>query len=407
MRRIALMFAVLGVLIFWAGIINILAENIGSDELDLVAYYDGAERLRAGLPLYREQVDLRRENIQYVYPPLTALVFLVFPTYPAAWWGWAAFSAACMLATVWLLLRELGPLLRRRVDPVWWLILIIALLNYPPVVSHLLWGQVQLQIALLLTGAWLCLRRGREYTAGALIGVAIAVKLYPLLLFAPLLAARRWRAVALALATALGITALSFLLAGPGAFTQYFTQVLPEINQTLGNNNPKGYSLTTMLKYLLGDSGVVVGLSLALRALILGAVTLAAARMKDAPDRALALGVTTLVLVTPTVWTHYFVLLYLPWLELLARAPRRRQYLLALAYLLIAVSSMQTETPGALDAILRLFPIGGGLLLLGAQLHDATFAPAESEPQPAGANATRPGASLPVAQSSSKDILEV
>jgi hypothetical protein len=210
-----------------------------------------------------------------------------------------------------------------------------------------------------------------------------------------------------ALATALGITALSFVLAGPGAFTQYFTQVLPEINQTLGNNNPKGYSLTTALKYLFGDSGFVVGLSLALRALILGAVTLVAARMKDAPDRALALGVTMLVLVTPTVWTHYFVLLYLPWLELLARAPRRRQYLLVLAYLLIAVSSMQMEATGAIDAILRLFPIGGGLLLMGAQLYDAVFPPPVGEPQPAGASAARPGVPLPIAQSPSKDILEV
>jgi hypothetical protein len=112
-------------------------------------------------------------------------------------------------------------------------------------------------------------------------------------------------------------------------------------------------------------------MSLVVRVAVVGAAMAAAARIMRAPDQALALGMTTLALAPPVVWEHYFVLLYLPWLELLSRAPGRRMPLLALAFFLIATASLAYHMPPSVGFYAHLPPICGALLLLGLQLESA------------------------------------
>ena len=371
LQRIATVVAVLVVLLFAGRIALTLITRASSPEADMVSYYDGTQRLREGLPLYRPNISIQQQNFQFIYPPPLAFILMPFPSYQAAWWGWGIFTIVCWLASLGLILRELWPSIRQRLAPMWRPLLIAALINFPPVESHLFWGQVQIQLLLLLTASWLCLRRGRDGWAGALLGLAIALKLFPALLIAPLLVQRRWRCIAVALAAAAGVFALSFALVGWDQGIYYLTRVVPEVDQSLSGVSNATTSIGAVLRGATGSPGLAYWASLAIRVAVVGAVMAAAARVTHAPDQALALGMTTLVLAPPVVWEHYFVLLYLPWLELLARVPSRRLPLMALAFFLIATASLAYHMPPSVGFYAHLPPICGALLLLGLQLESA------------------------------------
>jgi alpha-1,2-mannosyltransferase len=373
LNRIVAIVAVLVVLLFAAKIAQTLLSRAGSAETDLITYFDGAERLRAGLPLYAADIDLVRDGAfrHFIYPPPLAIAFTIFPTYAAAWWGWAAISILSWLAALALMLRELAPDLRQRISPMWRPILVAALINFPPVIAHLFWGQIQLLLLLLLVLCWLCLRRGRGLAAGALLGVAIALKIYPLLLLAPLLIQRRWRAAGAALAVAAGLVVLSFVVVGWEQARVYFTVVLPEVNRALAQSSPGNNSIEVVIRNATGSAGFAAWSSLAIRALVIGAVVAIAWWRRRAPAGGFAAGVIALVIVPPVVWEHYFVLLYLPWLVALAHMSRRQSALLAGAYFLIATASAAYHAPPGLGVVAQALPLVGALLLLGIMLAQA------------------------------------
>lgn len=365
LQRIVIPFAVLVVLLFAVRLALTLTERATSPEADMASYFDGTERLRAGLPLYRPNINIQQQNFQFIYPPPLALMLLPFPTYAAAWWGWATISIACWLGALGLLLRELGGVIRTRLDSLWWPLLIAALINFPPVQSHLFWGQLQLPLLLLLTASWLSLRRGQDVRAGIFLGLAIALKLFPALLILFLLIQRRWRCVMAASVTATAVLGVSFVLVGLDQAYYYFSTVLPEIEHSLAQTTVTTTSIGAVFRGAFGDPILASWVSLVIRSLVVVLAAIGSARLHNAPDRAFALGMTTLVLAPPVVWEHYFVLLYLPWLELLARAPQRR---LALAYFLIATASLAYHMPPGFGFVGHLLPISGALLLWGFQL---------------------------------------
>jgi hypothetical protein len=103
-----------------------------------------------------------------------------------------------------------------------------------------------------------------------------------------------------------------------------------------------------------------------------------ATRLRHAPDQAFALGMTMMVLIPQVVWGHYLVLLYLPWLETLARASRRQVIVLALAFFLIGTSALAFHVPPALLPLAQALPLCGALLLLAMQLRQV-FGPVSVE----------------------------
>jgi hypothetical protein len=378
--RITILFAGLIVLLFITKVALTLMERADAPVSDLLSYFDGAQRLRAGLPLYRPDFDLLRDGAyQFIYPPLLAFLLLPMPTYQIAWWGWAAFSIICWLVALWLLLRELSGDIRQKVGVVWLPVLLAALINFPPVLAHLFWGQLQLLLLLILVGSWLCLGRDRDVAAGVLLGLAIALKIFPVLLLVPLVAQRRWRCIAAAALTALGALLLSFAAVGWDQGWYYLTTVLPDVNRALGQYSPGNNSISSMLRNAIGDGSVTNGLSLVIRAAIVCAVALGAWRLRDDAARACALGATMLLLAPPVIWEHYFVLAYLPWLDALSRMRRGQGFLLGLAYFLIASASLAYHTPDNWIAVVQALPLAGALVLLGVQLQQALGQPIQGK----------------------------
>jgi hypothetical protein len=113
-----------------------------------------------------------------------------------------------------------------------------------------------------------------------------------------------------------------------------------------------------------------------LRLAFLGLICLAALRRPRAADQALALGATALFWLPPVVWSHYFVLAFLPLFDLIMRAPRRLLVGAMIAYFLIATASLLYYVPNQSLALARVPPILGALVLMGTQVAAALHTPA-------------------------------
>jgi hypothetical protein len=97
----------------------------------------------------------------------------------------------------------------------WMLLLVLFLAAAWPVRLLLETGNMETVVALALGTGVLAALRGRWWQGAALIGVAGAMKLYPLTLLGLLLSRRRYREFAFGLVTAAGVTLASLAMLGP------------------------------------------------------------------------------------------------------------------------------------------------------------------------------------------------
>ena len=88
-------------------------------------------------------------------------------------------------------------------------------------------GQFNLVLLVLLTGSWTADRSGRPLLAGALVGVATAIKLFPGFLLLYFVVRRDWKAIAAMAASLLILTGLTATVLGTAAYRDYVTEVLP------------------------------------------------------------------------------------------------------------------------------------------------------------------------------------
>ncbi len=114
--------------------------------------------------------------------------------------GFTILSFASLAASVVLLRECLSGIGRAGAERV---LLVTSLLIAPFVHSTLTLGALNSVLLLLIVATWAALQRRREWLAGGLLGLAIVIKLLPVLLLGYLLLTRRMRAVAGALAVSL------------------------------------------------------------------------------------------------------------------------------------------------------------------------------------------------------------
>lgn len=148
---------------------------------DFSIYYDWAVAVRRGADpyatdLYAQGVKLGLEvpNLhQVIYPPPALLVFGLLGYLPvhAAYWTWMALSAAAFALSLALLLDRyrLG-----RAAPA----MVGLILLWPPVTTHLWYGQSQFLILLLLVVVMRCLWLRRDGLAGLALAPAILFKAF-------------------------------------------------------------------------------------------------------------------------------------------------------------------------------------------------------------------------------------
>jgi hypothetical protein len=206
---------------------------------DFFQEYASARNWVGGLPVYDDyrksvrrylgmQLDERRWHIVVnAHPPSSVLLSLPFakPDFARAFLTWNVVSLAALAASLWIVQHRLKIALSAwSVAP----LVVLFLLCFP------LWeqcrlGQLTLILLLLLTGTWAAERSGWLWLAGALLGTATCVKLFPVFLFIYYVLRGRWKVVLSGLLTIAGLTALTAFILGVDAYRSYLFTVLPEI----------------------------------------------------------------------------------------------------------------------------------------------------------------------------------
>jgi hypothetical protein len=342
---------------------------------DFSAYWQAAGNVVAGLPIY-SAAQLAgpyspQQQFLYLYPPPFAAALTPFASFLPADarfvnWAWFGLGLAIVVASVLAIgaVERLGDrfeLLRGRGR--WWLV--TAALALPPVVAELVLGNVHLEILGLLTVAWLGVRRGTrrgDLGAGAAIGVATLIKVFPALLILWLLLTRRYRAAIAAGFAIAAVTLVTLPLTGVQPWLDYPT-VLANLGAPVDTKDT--LAPTVWLAPILGFGSarlLVTGVGVALIG-ILGW----RARGVTAPSPVLAASfggaVAASVLIAPAVYQHYLAILVLPLLLGLAAGVRLRW--LALSYFLMW-GGQQAALGDLAWVVNKGLPTAGAIALLAA-----------------------------------------
>ncbi|QJW96136.1 hypothetical protein FTUN_3692 [Frigoriglobus tundricola] len=302
--------------------------------LDFSQEWLSAKNYWSGVPVYADQTEalLRHTGVspdkleeilpRNAHPPAAVVV-----TLPSAALGYGAAHLVWNLLTLPLFLLSVGLIVRDLKIPVQlWSLLpaIVLLLLCGPLYYHLLLGQFNFPVLFLMTVAWVADRRERPGWAGAALGAAACLKLYPLFVFVYFLfAGRRLALITGAMAFLIG-NGIALMILGVHEFETYIRDVLPSLSHY--QSSSRNVSLNGLWVRLFDPhpgEGIVPlmpspvlgqALTLTSRFLIVAIVARASwlARSVESRDRAFAAAIVGMILVAPFSWTHYFTLLPLP-----------------------------------------------------------------------------------------------
>ena len=347
---------------------------------DFSHYYVAAIAMRDGLNPYA--IDLRPLGRQLgldgivratdtpffilCFEPLTRLS-------PArAYWIWFAINAAALALAMTLILRAAPRLDWRRV-----ISLSTIVLLYPPVSNHIFFAQTQFVVLLLIVVAMASCEARCDRSAGLALAVAGLLKVFPLAIAGYFIVQRRWRACAwlgagLCTGTALTILAFGFQRNASFVAGTYVTRSAGFLAR------PANVALGSFISRLFWYANGTVAMSpwlnwtriltvVTAELFLIGLTVFAtlprtnAARLDSLAGvspgcRGFALWTTAAIVLAPTAWIHYLVLLILPFMLIAAAgwnawASPRTLWLMIASYAAISLSmalagSAQTSLVG-------------------------------------------------------------
>jgi len=225
--------AVVGVLLC-VGLVPRLLGLLRTDPFsDVAAYYQAAQRLNSGQPLYGAGIDVNASEF-YRYPPLLAIAFQPLTAFPyevvAA--GWGILMAGSLAATI----AVLGT--RRRAT--WILMATLAF----PIAWSLAIGQAQVLVTLLLAIA-------RPWS----VALAGQLKVLPALAAIYWVARREWGALGRFALWSGGLMALQAILQ-PEATLDFFR--VTNLEQVGNIDNLSPYGISPVLWGVLAAAGLVL-----------------------------------------------------------------------------------------------------------------------------------------------------
>jgi len=303
---------------------------------DFALDYVSAKAVLDGRDPYTPIHDLVRD---YLHPPAKILkdvlpganwhtpfkLLLTLPLallpYRAAGIVWLLLSSAAYVGAALLLAAGLG--WKRSTG----FVLGVGMLIIPVVQKDLSTGNLNGELLLLLVAAWYLARRRRDGWAGAYIGLAAALKVFPGLMLLPFIAARRWKAVSAALSSSVAFTALGLVALGPSKAVGYVRAGAGSQGFRYWDASPANVGWWGMATRWLSPNGWVphmdleaLGLAFALAGVVVFFLLAARPRWGLSGDPFWS-AAPLMLLIWPIVWDHYLVLV-LPWVVLvLLRAP--------------------------------------------------------------------------------------
>lgn len=320
---------------------------------DLNVYYGAINYWADGNDIY----DFVRRGSTYgfTYPPFAALTML-----PMALVSWPVAvvigSALTIIATLWLMRRLLGPMIRRYGWTPWFTVAIAfcLLAVYEPYRETFLFGQVNMLLLGLVAFDLLVVLPHRSRWAGVAIGLATAIKLTPGIFIVYLLVTKRWRAAVMASATAAAATLFAAAVA-PDASREFWTSALWDTDRVGALSFISNQSLQGVIARL--DPAHPSRLLWAFAALAL--LTFWFIRVRQAVqrhDEVLGLALTGIVgvLLSPVTWIHHLVWA-IPAFVLIAERGGKRLWVfagVAFAILCSRLVWLYTNDFGGLDGFL-------------------------------------------------------
>jgi len=247
------------------------------------------------------------------HPPLVPVVLAPF----VGWIGYfkpillfEAISLASLVFMIWLWSKAFAIRLARKQ----WLLFLLVLLGSEPVFEVLRGAGLSGLLAALVVAVWYLMRTERNGSAGVVLGVAAGLKLFPIVAAGAMLFGRMRAVIALALSCG-AIVAGIVCLHGAGIFTDYAATAHADAAEYGWFRN--NYGLLANIRYFLrGDRTFLVPLLavLCLAICLISAFVLYRLRHSRAAccDFGMALAATLMCILPPVVWTHYFIILFLP-----------------------------------------------------------------------------------------------
>ena len=334
LERIAFAALAIPAIIYAITVFRMLPER--ATTWDFSHYYTSAMVLRDGGDPYTTdlrpigaRLGLKIDQINRgTYPPTFIWCFSPLTRLPlrSAFFIWQAFSIGCLITGLVLLMRET---VSRRAAA--WLTL--GVVFFAPVQLHLAFSQSQFMVFLMLVLVIRALERSRDAEAGVILAAATLLRAYPLAMAGYLVVRRRWKALGWMVAglivgglitvAAVGLkTCLDFKYV-PGLITQRYFLSNPS-NIALG-------SFIARMFWRLSDQGLIgpheslrKGVSLAVSAAVGIFVLVRTSTHYDSKGdldrRIYSLWLATMVLISPTSWDHYLVLLFIPFIQITSAA---------------------------------------------------------------------------------------
>jgi hypothetical protein len=348
----------------------------------------------------------------YKYPPTFAAILKPFAGQPMVPVGRGFLIAHLLIlaAAATMLVRALGA--RSRLA----LLMVLLFVNWMPIWETLSDLRTETLVLLCLATTVFLRRQQRTWLAGIPIGVAGAFMVHPWLLLGYYGLRRQWLVVLGGLAGAVATLGLAALDLPPRLTVQFFTQILPRIGGTsLSYENLSVMANAGRLVMAVGGDPVsaqaldalalevhrtpamlwahILALALLaaaiallcwLSARALCAAAAAAVSARDIECMGLGLSVCILLLVIPTSWLHYQILLALPLLMAVAYAPGRRPVRALLCGAAVIGGSIYGYSPhfyelpeisAALRSLLPLLLVSAQILILRELGEAASLAP--------------------------------
>jgi hypothetical protein len=346
---------------------------------DFLAEYLIARALLAGVNPYQSLPDLNKQFqagdsvLPHPSPHTPSLAIFFSPlalfSYERAARIWLLAQILFLSASVFLLFRGFNI----SVNPFLAILVSWAALGWSHVWEDLIWGQINTALLLLIVGAWLKLRSGRQGLGGALLGAAISLKLifWPLALFLAL--SRRWVSAIMALAVFAVTNLIAAAAMGWRVVAHYYLDIGPSTavlyracsqnlslwsvgwRAFLGTGTPAMTGIEAPPIFFSPRLALGVSVVLTSAALALGLMaSLKAERNREANETGnfdFAYGMMTCVclLVSPITWPHYLILMALPASLIIQRLrvfrfPRRETLLYAIAVILLLIPDLSLES---------------------------------------------------------------
>ena len=273
--------------------------------LDLSVYRDASLSWRHGANPYL--ATFTKHGLDFTYPPF-ALAFLVpstLATFSLAQVVLWIISTGLTVCAVAFVLRDGGSALTKRT---WGFALVwtcVALLVLEPARSGLDYGQIEFVLMFLVTADLLVVPRRFR---GVAIGIASAVKLTPLIFVLVLVACRDLKAAVRALVTFAGLTAISWLI-WPSLSSTFWRKDIGDTSRIGPVSFLSNQSLQGVLNRapFVGSPAKALWICLSIVALVASA--LVAWRCAANGLRSLAMIAIALcgLLVSPISWSHHWV----------------------------------------------------------------------------------------------------